>query len=102
MGWGKLPSREFSLERIVRKQASMVEIVREFFSRVIFLGSNYTGGKQFSSEAIARGGTNFLGSNFLCEQSSRRQSFGGFVRVRIVGRGNFPWGQFSGGQSSRG
>ena len=52
MGWGKLPSREFSSRRVVREQESMVAIVREFFSRVIFLGSNCTGGKAI-----------FLGSN---------------------------------------
>ena len=59
MGWGKLPSREFSSSRIVRKQASMVAVVREFFSRVIFLGSNCTGGKQLSPEAIVRGWDKF-------------------------------------------
>ena len=45
MGWGQLPSREFSSGRVVLKHASMVAIVQEFFSKVISLESNCTGGK---------------------------------------------------------
>ena len=55
--------------------------------------------RKFSWEAIVQGEgnflrgqlsggwTNFLKSNFLCEQSSRTQSFGGFVEGGLVGRG---------------
>ena len=64
-------SREFSLGRIIWEQSSIVAIVQGFFSKAVFLGSNYIGVDNFPRGKLSGAGTSFLGCNFLREQSSR-------------------------------